>query len=104
MEDLFQCVVIFLPTILLFGKVVRISRSKDKQYYRQEVEQPFTLCIRMQRKLETQKVHVYRVFTYIWLQFLPKYEKVKSGDDIVKSSHVPKCFLLLLNTFLLNKV
>jgi hypothetical protein len=103
-EDLFQCVVIFLPTILLFGKVVRISRSKDKQYYRQEVEQRFPLCIRVQRKLETQKVHVYRIFTYIWLQFLHKYEKVKSGDDIVKSSHVPKCFLLLLDTFPFNKV
>jgi hypothetical protein len=70
----------------------------------QEVEQPFTLCIRVQRKLETQKVHVYKAFTNIWLQFLHKYEKVKSGDDIVKSSHVPKCFLLLLDTFLFNKV
>jgi len=58
----------------------------------QEVEQPFTLYIRVQRKVETQKVHVYRVLhTYGYNSYII-YEKVKSGDDIVKSC--PQVFSL----------
>ncbi len=64
---------------------------------------PFTLCIRVQRKLETWKVYTYVGFyiTYGYNSYI-NMRKWKVG--MISSNHVPKNFLLLLDTLLFNKV